>query len=100
MIFVCPHSSRERERETKREASHVFCSTQIFFFFPLFFFFCHFFLVVVAEKKKEKKRKKIVGSIRNDRSASLPEEQALFPQKSRIDGTFFWSFLVLSKRPF
>ena len=95
MIFVCPHSSRERERERQKEK-------RLTFFVRLkssssslcFFFFCHFFLVVVAEKKKEKKRKKIVGSIRNDRSASLPEEH-FFRKKVESTGPFFglfWSF--------
>ena len=49
---------RERERETKREASHVFCSTQIFFFFPLFFFFLSFFSRRRCGKKERKKKEK------------------------------------------
>ena len=55
MIFVCPHSSRERERD--REASHVFCSTQIFFFFPLFFFLSFFSRRRCGKKERKKKEK-------------------------------------------
>ena len=60
----------ERERDKKRSVSRFFFDSNLLLL-PFVFFFLSFFSRRRCGKK-EKKRKKIVGSIRNDRSASLP----------------------------
>ena len=87
------HSFFERERDKRK--SHVFSSTQIF----TFGFFCHFFLFCCGKKKKKGKNRwfenrddDVFTTIFLKRPVGVASRGALFPQKSRIDGTFLVFF--------
>jgi len=85
------------ERERQKEKRHVFSSTQIFFF-PLVFFLSFFSRCKQKRKKKEKNRwfenrdDDVFTTFFSKRPVGVASRGALFPQKSRIDGTFLVFF--------